>query len=58
MVNPWSEWTKAGVIGVGLKIHRHGEVGSAVIAVIENCYFSTAGELSGNLDSIFNRFGA
>jgi hypothetical protein len=42
---------------MGFEVHGHGEVCSAVVTVIEDSYFASAGVFASNLHSVFNRFG-
>ncbi len=49
---------KSGAIGVHFEVHGHGEVGSAVIGVIEGCNLCPTGRPSRNLDSILYRLSA
>jgi hypothetical protein len=42
---------------VGFEVHRHGQVSSAVVRVIEYRYLAAASMLAGNLYCVFYSFG-
>ena len=56
VVNAWGKWTHAARVWHCLEVHGHGEVGAAVVAVIEYCDLAAAGELASKLDRVLNRF--
>lgn len=58
MVHVAREGPESRVVGRGLEVHRHREVGAPVVAVVEHGDAVAAGVLARDLDGVLERLGA
>ena len=58
MVNIAGERPKPEPVRHHLEVHRHREVGAAVVPVVENADAGATGVFAGNLDRVFDGLGA